>query len=187
MEKTTNNEQQLTDTKQPENGAAAENNLLQTRHEQNDVDDLLRTWNVGAQQVATSMDPKHPHTRALISQAYEAADGGVKDLVGHDVEVIHFFAHVGCPGPDEAGELKAAIRLVFFLLDGRKFSTWSPSVIRGFAFLAAQLGSGPFNPPLLLRFKATKGSKGFSYVTCSEVIREGTNLTKEPPSNQKRK
>jgi len=138
-------------------------------------DALLMQWDRSASAIRTSLDPQTQRGRALITQCLEAADHGIAELGNQVVEVSDFFAHIGELENPATGEMEPKTRCVLVLKDGRRVSTWSPSAIKGFAFLANLAGPGPWNPPLKIRIRLCKGKSGFNYATISEVISEELN------------
>lgn len=153
---------------------------------QEQVDGLLAIWDSQATAVRTSLDPSQQRGRALISQCLAQADHGILEVAKQELKVVEYFAHIGELENPATGELEAKIRCVLILEDGRKVSTWSPSAIKGFAFIAQMRGPGPWNPPLTIKVNVNKGKKGFNYATVSEVI-EATIIEPTPATTKKQK
>lgn len=142
-------------------------------------------WDQATTAVRTSIDVKHPHARALLSQMIEVSDIDMKLIIGQTLEVTDFFAHVVELPAFDTGEIAPMIRLVLRLKDGRTTSTCSESFIKGFSVVANMIGAGPWLPPLLLRTRANKGRNGFNYYTCAELIRESDAESSNKPTSKK--
>lgn len=145
---------------------------------------FVATWTRAALAVATSVPNDHPHKRALISQFLETADKPIGEYVGQTIQVVHFMAHE-VQLPDMAtGELVDKVRIVMKLADGTTTDCFSPSFMKGFRWLAVQLGDGPWDPPLQLKIKSHKAKIAGVYYTCSEAY---DDVPKGVTISQKRK
>jgi hypothetical protein len=93
--------------------------------------------------------------------------GGIDDVDGKELSLVHFYVHpVSMPG-DAPGEIIDGVRCVLFDKDKNAFAFVSQGIAESLATILQHCGMGPYDPPLMVRIiKSTthRGRKIFSIV-----------------------
>lgn len=98
--------------------------------------------------------------KALVMKCFGASDVRIDGILGETVELHQFLLHPVQLVNKESGEVSDAVRAAFVLSDGRMLSTCSAGAIRGLKLLCGMCGTGPWSPPLKVRFKQVETRAG---------------------------
>ena len=149
-------------------------------------DGVMARWTNASKAVRTSIDPKQPRGRAMISKCMAAADKKIRNAVGDVHDIVDYFAHVVELADVQTGEVGMRIRLVLVKANGQTISTFSKACIEAFGFLAQFMGPGPWSPPMRIMIREQPGSNGHTYCELQEVMPEADPEHAQSPPQKKK-
>jgi len=87
----------------------------------------------------------------MTALATNGQHGDIKDAIGKEIKLRHFYAHAVQLNGDTPGEIVDAVRTVLFDVEGRSWAFVSEGIAAGLAQLIQVIGFGPWSDPPVIK------------------------------------
>ena len=118
----------------------------------------------------TSLDKSKPEDKRALLAALNDDTPGKDEYVNQEMDLVHYLIQPACKEVD--GELQEFVRTILFLADGRRVAFGSMGVVKSLMLIQQLERPAPWSPPLRVRLKLGKTSKGFQWPSLIPVAAE---------------